>query len=60
MTTQFPFLDTLGIKDSEGRFTTSVYRKPTHTDQYRFYRSHHPHSVKRGVVTCLYDLLRFW
>ena len=26
-----PFFDTLVIKDSEGRLTTSVYRKPTHT-----------------------------
>ena len=29
-----PFLDTLVIKDSEERLTTSIYRKPTHTDQY--------------------------
>ena len=32
-----PFLDTLVIKDSEGRLTTIVYRKPTHTDQYLSY-----------------------
>ena len=50
-----PFLDTLVIKDSEERLTTSIYRKPTHTDQYLCYGSHHPQSVKRGVVTCLYD-----
>ena len=40
--TTIPFLDTLDIKDSEGRLTTSVYRKPVFT-------------VKRGVVKCLYD-----
>ena len=50
-----PFLDTLVIKDSEGRLTTSVYIKPTHTDQYLSYDSHHPQSVKHGVVKCLYD-----
>ena len=50
-----PFLDTLVIKDSEGRLTTNVYRKPTHTDQYLSYDSHKPQSVKRGVVKCLYD-----
>ena len=50
-----PFLDTLVIKDSEGRLTTSVYRKTTHTDQCLSYDSHHPQSVKRGVVKCLYD-----
>ena len=50
-----PFLDTLVIKDSEGRLTTSVYRKPTHTDQYLSYDSHYPQSVKHGVVKCLND-----
>lgn len=45
-----PFLDTLVVKDSEGRL-----RKPTHTDQYLSYDSPHPQSVKRGVVKCLYD-----
>ena len=34
-----PFLDTLVIRDSEGRLTTSVYRKTTHTDQYLSYDS---------------------
>ena len=32
-----------------------VYMKPTHTDQYLAYDSHHPKSVKRGIVKCLYD-----
>ena len=50
-----PFLDTLVTRDSDGYFSTSVYRKPTHTDQYRAYDSHHPQSVKRGIVKCLYD-----
>ena len=36
-------------------FTTCVYGKPTHTDQYLAYDSHHPQSVKRGTVKCLYD-----
>ena len=35
--------------------TTSVYRKPTHTDQYLAYDSHHPQTVKHGIVKCLYD-----
>jgi len=39
-----------------GLLTTSVYRKPTHTDhEYLAYDSHHPQSVKRGIVKCLYD-----
>ena len=50
-----PFLDTSVIKDAESFLTTSVYRKPTHTDQYLAYDLHHPQSVKRGIVKCLYD-----
>ena len=28
------FLDTTILREPDGRLTTSVYRKPTHTDQY--------------------------
>ncbi|XP_078377337.1 uncharacterized protein LOC144660252 [Oculina patagonica] len=42
------FLDTTVSREPDGRLTTSVYRKPTHTDQYLAYDSHHPQSVKRG------------
>ena len=49
------FLDTSFSTDSDSLLTTSVYRKPTHTDQYLAYDSHHPHSMKRGIVKCLYD-----
>ena len=49
------FLDTAVSIEPEGRLTTSVYRKPTHTDQYLTHDSHHPQSVKHGIVKCLYD-----
>ncbi|KAL9962577.1 hypothetical protein ACROYT_G031688 [Oculina patagonica] len=49
------FLDTTVSREPDGRLTNSVYRKPTHTDQYLAYDSHHPQSVKRGIVKCLYD-----
>ena len=52
------FLDTSVSRDSNGLLTTTVYRKPTHTDQYLAYDSHHPQSVKRGIVECLYDLAK--
>ena len=41
--------------DFDKQQISSVYRKPTHTDQYLAYDSHHPQSVKRGIVKCLYD-----
>jgi len=31
------FLDTSVYREPDGRLTTSVYRKPTHTDQYILY-----------------------
>ena len=49
------FLDIAVSREPDGRLTTSVYRKPTHTDQYLAYDSHHPQSVKRGIVKCLYE-----
>ncbi|XP_068735165.1 uncharacterized protein [Montipora capricornis] len=49
------FLDTAVSREPDGRLTTSVYRKPTHTDQYLSYDSQHPQSVKRGIVKCLYE-----
>ena len=49
------FLDTSVYREPDGHLTTSVYRKPRHTDQYLAYDSHHPQSVKRGIVKCLYN-----
>ena len=53
-----PFLDTSAKRDSDGLLTTSIYRKPTHTDQHLAYDLHHPQSVKRGIVMCLYDRVK--
>ena len=36
----------------------TVYRKPTHTDRYLNFRSHHPIHIRRGLVRCLYDRAR--
>jgi hypothetical protein len=37
----------------EGKLETDVYRKPTHTDKYLSYDSHHPVSHKRSVAKTL-------
>ena len=49
---KLPFLDVL-VKREDGTLRTSVYRKPTHTDQYVHYRSNHPNSVKSGIISTL-------
>ena len=50
-----PFLDTCIHRMENGGLDITVYRKPTHTDRYLHFSSHHPRHVKRGLVKCLYD-----
>ena len=47
-----PFLD-VHVKE-ESKLTISVYRKPTHTDRYFHYYSHHHLKVNFGIVDCLH------
>jgi hypothetical protein len=44
---QLPYLDSLISYDSEGRFSFSVYRKPTHSGRYLNFASSNPISHKR-------------
>ena len=50
---QLPFLDILVSRDSDGSISTSVYHKPTHTDQYLHFQTHHPLPWKWAVAKTL-------
>ena len=45
-----PFLDVLVEKMQEGAVKTSVFRKPTHTEQYLHYNSYQPIQHRAAVV----------
>ena len=49
-----PFLDILITPDNEGRLNSSVYRKPTHMNQYLHWDSLHPISSKYSVFGTLH------
>ena len=53
-----PFLDILITPDKDGRLDTTVYRKPTHMDQYLHCDSHHTISSKYSVVGTLHHRAR--
>ena len=50
-----PFLDTLIQRNSDNTISVRVYRKPTHTDQYLKFTSHHLARAKKSVITSLFD-----
>ena len=49
-----PFLDVLVIPQHDGSLSTAVYRKPTHTNQYLQWDSHHDISAKYSVISTLF------
>ena len=48
-----PFLDTIVKPEVDGSLSISLYRKPTHTDQYLQWDSHHHLSAKFSVIQTL-------
>ena len=50
-----PFVDTLVTIEPNNTFSTTVYRKPTHTDQYLHWASNHHITAKQSVYNTLAD-----
>ena len=48
-----PFLDTLVTPQCDGSLATTVYRKPTHTNQYLQWDSHHAITNKYSIISSL-------
>ena len=48
-----PFLDTTVKPETEGKMSITVYRKPTHMDQYLQWDNHHHLSAKYSVISIL-------
>ena len=48
-----PFLDTIVKPETDGTLSITVYTKPTHTDQYLQWDSHHHISAKFSVIHTL-------
>ena len=48
-----PFLDTLVTIEPDNTFSTTVYRKPTHMDQYLHWDSNHHITAKQSVYNTL-------
>ena len=48
------FLDILIIPEENGKLNTTIYRKPTHTDMYLHWDSHHNIPSKDSVIGTLY------
>ena len=51
---ELAFLDTF-MKRNNRKISVLVYTKPTHTDQYLCYSSHHQTSCKESVVSSLFN-----
>ena len=52
---QLPFLDLLLNRTENGGLKLQIYMKPTHTDQYLNFSSHHPIEHKLSVVRTLLE-----
>ena len=45
-------------RKDNGGISVSVYRKPTHTDQYLYFKSNHSDNTKSAVISSLFRRTR--
>jgi len=50
---EIAFLDVSVCGQDNGQLANKVYRKPTHTERYLAFKSHHPFAHKKAVVKSL-------
>ena len=55
---KLPMLDTMIHRADNGKLKVTIFRKPTHTDQYLSMDSHHPLQHKLGVIKTLEHTLQ--
>ena len=54
---RLPFLDVFVTRQQSGALTTTIYHKPTHTNRYLQFTSHHPRYHKLSVARSLHSRL---
>ena len=54
-----PFSDTIVKPEADGTLSITVYRKPTHTDKYLLWDSHHHLSATFSVIHTLSHRVQF-
>ena len=54
---RLPFLDVLVTCQHSGALTTTIYHKPTHTNRYLQFTSHHPRHHKLSIARSLHSRL---
>ncbi|XP_068708190.1 uncharacterized protein [Montipora foliosa] len=57
-TQEIAFLDVAVYRQDNGQLANKVYRKPTHTERYLAFESHHPIAHKKAVVKSLTNRAR--
>ena len=56
---RLPVMDVLLNREENGEIKVTIYRKPTHTDRYLPFSSHHPISMKESVMKSLMHRLNY-